>query len=95
MAKYELALLVSGEATPAKKKSLKEKIDKILEGVGAKTEKEDDLGKVELTFKIKKIASSFFAVYYLELSAEKVGELTSKLKSEEGIMRYLLLRKDK
>jgi small subunit ribosomal protein S6 len=93
MNKYELTIVLDGKATAAKKKAAVEKIQKIITTFKGKVEKVDDWGKKELAYKIGKSDSGVFLLFSLELSGEGAKALPNKLKLEEEIIRYLLVKK--
>jgi ribosomal protein S6 len=66
--KYELVLVLPGEATSAKKKSATETLEKIVKIFKGKVVKATDWGKRELAYKIKKNNSGVFMIFDLELS---------------------------
>lgn len=78
----------------AKKKSTREKIEKMLKTLKVKVGKVDDWGEIELAYPIKKSTAGIFLHFHLELDAEAVKIIAAKLKLEEDILRYLLVRKE-
>ena len=94
MRNYQLTAVLAGKATPAKKKSVQGKIGKIITDTKGKTVKIDDWGKIDFTYPIAKNSSGSFLHFELELEPAKTKELDSKLKLEEDIIRYLLVRKE-
>ena len=54
MQNYELTVVLSGKATEAKKKSLKEKIENIVKNFDGKVTNSFDWGKKELAYDIAK-----------------------------------------
>ncbi len=92
MRDYELVLVLSTKLEKAPVEKLLTKIKKDLEGLGGKVDKEEDWGKKELTFRIKKEAEGIFLFWQITVEAEKVGQFEQKLKLEEQLLRYLLVR---
>lgn len=92
MNKYELTVLISGKATPAKQKSAGEKIKKIVEVFKGKVEKVDDWGKKDLVYKIKGNESGIFTLFNIELNPEDVKKLNDKLKMEDDLLRFLIVK---
>lgn len=95
MNKYELTVIISGKSTPAKQKSVVEKVNKQVEAFKGKVEKADEWGKVDLAYKIEGNESGIFVIFDIELNAESVKKLSDKLKIEEDIIRFLILGKQK
>ena len=93
MGNYELTIVLSGKATAAKIKSIKEKIDNFISAFKGKIEKVDEWGKIDLAYKIEDNSSGNFLHYNIELEPGNIKSLSDKLKMEEEIIRYLLVRK--
>lgn len=94
MEKYELTILIEGKATPAKKKSVLEKIDKLLKVLEGKVTTKEDWGKKELAYRIKKNDTGNYLFFELELNPLHARSLHEKLNNDEAVLRYLLIRKD-
>ena len=94
MNKYELTVVLGGKATPAKKKSVQELVEKLVKTLKGKVTKFDDWEKKDLAYKIKKNESGQFLHFELELSSESVKTINDKLRLEEDIIRYLLVNKE-
>jgi small subunit ribosomal protein S6 len=90
---YEMMLVLPGKATTAKLKSAKEKIGEIISTIKGKIIKIQEWGKKDLAYKIKGNASGNFVLYNIELNPEGVKALREKLKMEEEIIRYLVIKK--
>jgi len=93
MNKYELVIVLSGKSTPAKQKSVTEKIKKYSELFKGKLGDVEELGKIDLSYKIKGNESGIFLLFNVELEAIDVKKFDIKLRSEDEIIRYLLIRK--
>ncbi len=92
MRQYELTVVLPGGTTVAKKKAASENIEKIVTTFKGKTGKVADWGEKELAYKIRKNTSGIFLHFPLELEATSLSALDAKLKMEEDIIRYLLVR---
>jgi small subunit ribosomal protein S6 len=95
MNSYELTIVLSGKATEAKKKSAITKVDKLISSLKGKIIKTSDWGKIELSYKIKKEESGIFILFDLELDGPSAKIINEKIRLEDDIIRYLLIRKDK
>ena len=93
MRRYELAVVLEGKVTAAKKKKLEETIEKMVSGVKGKVGKVEDWGEKDLTYKIGKSTTGNYLFFPLELDTKEVLELDTKLKTEKDILRHLLIRK--
>ncbi|MBI1863834.1 30S ribosomal protein S6 [Candidatus Woesebacteria bacterium] len=92
MNKYELTVVIDGKATAAKKKSITEKIEKLVKILGGKTGKAEDWGKRDLFYKIKKSETGVFLFFPIEFAGESVKALPQRMKMEDEIIRYLLVK---
>jgi small subunit ribosomal protein S6 len=91
---YELVVVFEGKLTPAKKKTEIAKIEKLVKVLNGKVLNLEDWGVKEFAYPIKKNSSGVFLIFNLELEGESAKQLMTKIKLEEQILRYLLIRKD-
>lgn len=92
MRNYELTLVLDGKATTAKKKTQQESIEKIVNTLKGKVVKFEDWGLKDLASPIGKNTSGIFLHFKLELESKAAKQLTIKLRSEETVLRHLLIR---
>jgi len=92
MNNYELTLILEGKATSAKKKSLLDQIEKIIKILNGKIEKAEDWGVKEMFHEIKKNKTGAYLHIPFELDPKSVKQLEIKLKAEENILRYLIVK---
>lgn len=83
MQKYELTLVLDVKATAAKKKSVGEMIEKVVKVFKGKVEKTEDWGEK---------GSGQLLHFLLELDSASAKSLEAKLKGEEAIKKYLIIR---
>lgn len=69
-----------------------EKIGKMLAGFKGDLGKPKRLGLMALAYPIKKKSSGFFWRGTVKLPEDKLKEIDAKLRTEEAILRYLLVR---
>lgn len=91
---YELTIVLAGGTTAAKKKSMQEKVKKLVTSFKGKVSKVEEWGDLKLAYPIEENDTGFFLHFILELEAEFAKEIDSKLNLEEGVLRYLLVRKE-
>jgi len=91
---YELTVVLQGGVTPAKKKSVSEKIEKLVKDGKGKVAKIDEWGKIDLAYKIKKEPAGFFIHYNLEAEGSVAKSIKDKLRLDNDILRYLIVKKD-
>ena len=94
MNNYDLTVVFSGGMTPAKKKALQNKLEDMVKSMKGKVSKVDEWGELELSYAIGKNKTGIFLHFNLELEAEVAKDIDKKLNMEEGIIRYLLVRKE-
>ncbi|OGM19060.1 30S ribosomal protein S6 [Candidatus Woesebacteria bacterium RIFCSPHIGHO2_01_FULL_37_10] len=94
MKDYELTIVLPGKFTPAKKKAVQERIEKLIKTFKGSVDKMNDWGVLDLSYKILGNTTGIFLNYDLKLEGKMVREVETKLKMEEDIIRYLLVRKD-
>lgn len=89
---YELTVVYGGKLTPAKAKTSIEKTTKLIELFGGKIVATINWGEKELAYEIKKQTTGYFVIYQLEMEALSVKNLNDKLRVDEGLLRYLLIK---
>lgn len=94
MSRYELTVVLPGKSTPAKKKTSRESVEKIIKTLKGKIERADDWGEIGFSYPIAKNNTGNFLHFNLELNAESAKTIVEKLRLEEGIIRYLLVKKE-
>ena len=92
MNKYELTVVISGKATPAKQKAAVEKVKKLIEELKGKIEKMDEWGKIDLMYKIEGNESGVFFLFNIELDPANTKKMSDKLNTEEDVIRFLVVR---
>ena len=91
---YELTIVLAGKATSAKRESVIEQIEKLLKTLKCSVKKTEDWGEIELSYKIGKVSTGNFTHFNLELESSSVKTFSQKLKMEDDIIRYLIVRKE-
>lgn len=94
MRKYELVLVFSPETSSENQKKLVSQLKTLIEKAKGKIGKSDEWGKRELAYPIKKFSEGVYFLLNLELPADVPVELEKKIKLEEEVIRYLLVRKE-
>jgi len=91
MQKYELTLVLPKKA---KEKTFVEKVEKLVKLIDGKVLKTESWGEVELSFPMKKELTGFFVHLNLELEGKAVKGLDEKLRIDDTLLRYLLVKAD-
>ena len=94
MRNYELTLVIDPDLSSVDQKKLVEKVKKIVEEIKGKVSKVTEWGKKELAYPIKKRTMGYYFLCLLNLPEDGVEKLDKKLKVEEGIMRFLQVKKE-
>lgn len=92
MRNYELTIILDGKATAAKKKSVREAIEKTIGLLKGKVGTVIDWGEKELASRIGKSKTGIFVLFPLEMTPDSAKKLAEKIKTEDAIIRYLLIR---
>ncbi len=92
MKKYELTVVMAGNATSAQKKTLTATIEKIINVLEGKVLESNDWGEKELAYEISKNKTGQFINYVLELSDTAAKQLPEKIRLEDSIIRYLFVK---
>lgn len=94
MRDYELVLVIDPDLTGTDQKKLLSQVKKIIEELKGKVEKTDEWGKKELAYPIKKKNLGYYFLLEVKLPSDGPGKIEGKLKLEEKIIRYLLVKKE-
>lgn len=89
---YELTAVLPGEATASKKKQVKESIEKLVKIFKGEILDNKDWGDIEFSYPIAKNTSGFFMFYYLKLEGIEAKKLEEKLRVDEELIRFLMIR---
>lgn len=89
---YELMIVLPTSLPEKDEKKILEEVKKNLKGEG-KIEETTHFGKRKLAYPIKKENEGNYWLLNLTIDGKEASGLTQKLKSEEKILRHLLLRK--
>jgi len=90
--KYELTIVMDAKLTPSKRKTVRETLEKTVSLLKGKVGTVLDWGEKELASKIKGRDMGYMIHLPLELSTDSAKKLTEKIKTEDAIIRYLLVR---
>ncbi len=88
---YELTYIISLLSTNVETSSVAEKVRAQIKELGGEAKKEYISEKKKLAFKIKKQGSGFYATAVFEMEPEKIDELNSFLRSNNDILRHMII----
>lgn len=92
MNKYELTIILEAKTTAAKRKIVLETLEKSIKMLEGKIEKAEDWGVKELFHEVAKQKEGLYLHMPFEMNAKSIKSLEIKLKAEENILRYLIVR---
>lgn len=87
MAKYEITFLFDKG-----NKKVVERLKSYISESKAKIVKEEDWGVKSLAYPIKKHTEAAYLYYEIELDTKNIKNLEEKIKLEEELLRYLVVR---
>lgn len=94
MNKYELTLVINPKLTDKEKEALLAKVFSLVEKEGGRVEEKRAWGKKVLAYPIKKLTEGFYEFLILSLEPFMVATVDKKIRVEENIIRYLLIKID-
>ncbi len=89
---YELLYLIPAPLTEKDLPNVSKKVKKLIEQLGGKISKEENLGNKKLAYPIKQIYRGFYLLLNFEIDPKKLKELDQKLKLMSEILRYLITK---
>ena len=93
MNSYYLTLVLRAEMEDSARKAFLNSVTKKLTGTDGKIEKEDLWGAKSLAYPIKRQTKGYFAHYEISADPKDAKAIDKTLKTEEDILRYLLIRR--
>lgn len=94
MRDYELVIIFSSQLEEDKQKKSIDKIKKSITGFKGKIKKTDNWGKKDFSYPIKKQTQGTYTQFKFSLDEGKIIDLEKKVKANENILRYLLIREE-
>lgn len=89
---YELLYLVPAPLTEKDLPNVSKKVKEIIEKLGGKISKEENLGNKKLAYPIKQIYRGFYLLLNFEIDPKKLKGLDQKLKLMPEILRHLVTK---
>lgn len=90
--KYQLVLVLEADQGEKEAALLLSKIEKEIEKANGRVEKKDKWGQRRLAYPIKKKQEGLYYSWRVNLLAKEVNKFKERLRLEEGILRYLIIR---
>ena len=95
MRQYELVFILNPNLSEKEQKEEITRLEKLIAGFKGKVKKKDVWGKKKLAYPIKKFEEGIYIKIDLDFPEDNVGEWEKKMKLEEKIIRYLLIKLEK
>ena len=94
MNKYELAVVVSAKLEDDDRNATIERVKEIITKHGGSIVNVDEWGKKKLAYEIRKMREGFY--YFIQFSgdASVPGEVESRVRLMENVIRYLCVKQD-
>lgn len=93
MKSYELTYLISANLTEEKAKQLQDKVTSLIQKERGILDEKNVILRKKLAYPIKKQTQAFLAILTFQIEPGKLANLEKKIKSENQILRYLILIK--
>ena len=94
MRDYELTILIKPELSEKDIDKEIKSLTSILEKAGAKILRKVDAAKKNLAYEVARFREAYYAYMELSLKPEDVSGVEQKLKLQDNIVRYLLVKKE-
>lgn len=88
-----MTLVLDGKAGAAKKKKVTETLEKTLKIFKGVIKESKEWGVKELAYKLGKSETGLFLLFDLELNPKDLKALNDKLRTNEDVLRYLVVKK--
>lgn len=95
MNSYEILYVYSTTMTDEKEATLNDRIKSQIEAGGGTVDSVDDWGVRRLAYPIKKELEGHYVLLNFQASSEKEVELDKQVRLFPGVLRYVIVRKDK
>ena len=94
MNKYELAVVVSAKIEDDERAQVIEKVKALVERFGGQISDVDEWGKKRLAYEIQKMREGFYYFIQFDADATCPGEVESRVRIMENVIRFLCVRQD-
>lgn len=94
MQKYELVLILSPKLDSKEEKKLLSKTEELITSLKGKLSKKESWGKKPLSYPINHHKEGLYHFFKLEFLPESLKEWREKMRLEENIIRYLLIKQE-
>ena len=94
MNKYELALVVNAKIEDEARNKIVEDVKGLVTRFGGTITDIDEWGKKKLAYEIQKMSEGFYYFIYFEAESSAPGEIESRIRIMENVLRFLCVRQE-
>ena len=94
MNKYELAVVVNAKLEDEERAATLEKVKEMITRFGGNVTDVDDWGVRKLAYEIQKMHEGHYYFVHFEADGTVPGEIESRIRIMENVIRYLCVRQD-
>ena len=94
MNKYELALVVNAKIEDEARNKVVEDVKGLVTRFGGTITDIDEWGKKKLAYDIQKMSEGFYYFIRFEAESSAPGEIESRIRIMENVLRFLCVRQD-
>lgn len=94
MNQYELALVVNAKIEDDARVATVESVKELITRFGGTITKVDEWGKKRLAYEIQKMKEGYYFFIKFESDSACPGEIESRVRIMESVIRYLCIRQD-
>ena len=94
MNKYELALVVNAKIEDEAREKVVEKVKGLVTRFGGTITDVEEWGKKKLAYEIQKMSEGFYYFIHFEAESTAPGEIESRIRIMENVLRFLCVRQD-
>ena len=92
MEHYELMFVLPGSLDPATVPAIQTRVEEYIQAVGGTTTTKVDLERRRLAYNIGKETHGYYSIRQFDTEPAKIKELDQKLRLENEVLRYLLVK---
>ena len=92
MSKYELAVVVSAKIEDDERAAVVDKCKALVERFGGQITNVDEWGKKKLAYEVQKMKEAYYYFIQFESEATCPGEVESRVRIMDNVLRYLCVR---
>ena len=94
MNKYELALVVNAKIEDEARSKVVEDVKGLVTRFGGTITDIDEWGKKKLAYEIQKMSEGFYYFIHFEAESSAPGEIESRIRIMENVLRFLCVRQE-